>query len=108
MPFSASLVRGGDFQNQSITERWANQLHRKRQSGSRKPGHDGRRGMAGDIERCPCLELMSGGELAWVLYPAGEYESTSGQQNIDIPESIVNRRDHFASTLLRKDIVAGR
>jgi hypothetical protein len=63
--------------------------------------------MAGDIARCPCLEVMSGGELAWVVYLAGWYERTSGQQNIDIPESVVDRCNHFASTLLRQDIVAG-
>ena len=68
-----------------------------------EPGHDGHGGMAGDIERCPCLELMSGGELAWVVYLAGWYERTSRQQNIHLPESVVDRCDHFASTLLRQD-----
>ncbi len=34
--------------------------------------------MAGDIARCPCLKVMSGGELAWVVYLAGWYERTSG------------------------------
>ena len=47
------------------------------------------------------------GELAWVAYPAGWYERTSCQQNIDLPESVIDRRDHLASTLWRDDIVAG-
>ncbi len=50
---------------------------------------------------------MRGGELAWVVYPAGWNESTGGQQNIGIPESVVDRCDHLAPTLLRQDIVTG-
>ena len=39
----------------------------------------------------------------WVagVYPAGWNESTGGQQNIGIPESVVDRCDHLAPTLLR-------
>jgi hypothetical protein len=44
---------------------------------------------------------MRGGELAWVVNPAGWNESTGGQQNIGIPGSVVDRCDHLAPTPLR-------
>jgi hypothetical protein len=100
MPVGASLARGGNLQNQRITERWSDQLHRKRQSGSGQRRHDGYGGMARVTEWRPCLELMSSGELAWIINPARRHERTGGQKDIDMPER-VDRCDHPAPTLLR-------
>src|SRR5580704_6570883 len=107
MPFGRALIYIGSFQNDGITQSRSNQLCRKWQSGLGDTGHDGYGGVASDIEWRPRLKLMRCGEHFGILDPARRSKCTRGQQNIDDPESLVDRCFHLAPAFLRPEIVVG-
>jgi hypothetical protein len=107
MPFDGALIDSSRLKNERITKSRSNQLRRKRQSGPGDASHDGHGGVAGNIEWCPRLELMRRGEHVRILDPAWRNERARGQQNIDSPESLIDRRYHLAPAFLRPKVVIG-